>query len=679
MTSYRYSRWDGSQQPFSPDGDEMFDEIADSIFDSGDLESALNELFRSGMQSPDGRQMSGLQDLINRLRDRRNQQIQRYDMDSVMEDLRERVREVERNERKGAQASVRQAEERMKDVPEDQRKQMQSAMDLVKQRADTAQQKMDDLPPSVAGAVKELSDYDFIDPTAREQFQELMNMLRRQMVGNVAKQAAENLQQMGGEERQELREMMRGMSDLMEQKLRGASEEELQSSFEKFMERFGQHFGDDPPQNLDELLDHMQQQMAQAQSLMAGMSPQERQQLMESLIESMDEETLREMARMAALLQELRPPDELARAYPFMGEESLSLDQAMEMMGNLQQMDMMERSLQQSGRTGELDSIDTEQLGEMLGDDAKQVIDQLEEVARALEELGYIKRSGDKWELTPKAVRRLADKALREVFGSLGKANVGGHRIAESGQGGEVTGETRLYERGEPFRPNLNRSLMNAVFRSGPGTPVHFDVQDFEVDRTEHTVSAATVLLLDQSSSMFNGGRWGAAKKVTMALQSLIQGQFPRDRLFVIGFSDHAEEVQFSDLPELQPNMWLQGTNMHHALMLARHILTKERAGTRQVIMITDGEPTAHLENGQPYFDYPPSRKTISLTLDEVKRCTSAGIVINSFMLERTSYLTQFIDYVSRINNGRAFYTTPEKLGDYILVDYINNRRKRVA
>jgi uncharacterized protein with von Willebrand factor type A (vWA) domain len=465
----------------------------------------------------------------------------------------------------------------------------------------------------------------------------------------------------------------------MEQKLRGAPEDQLQSAFEKFMQRFGHHYGDNPPENLDELLDQMQQQMAQAQSLMAGMSPEERQKLMETLSESIDPETLQEMARMASLLQALRPTDDLARAYPFMGEESLTLDQAMDMMGQLQQMDMMERSLQQAGRSGELDSIDSEQLGAMLGEDAQRSLDQLSEIANALEEMGYIRRSGDRWELTPRAVRRLADKALREVFGSLSKANVGGHRISEAGQGGELTGETRQYEPGEPFRPNLNRSLMNAVFRSGPGTPVKFEIDDFEVDRTEHTVSAATVLLLDQSSSMYNGGRWAAAKKVTMALQSLIQGQFPRDRLFVIGFSDHAEEIKFTDLPELQPNMWLQGTNMHHALMLARRILTRERAGTRQVIMVTDGEPTAHLERGVPSFNYPPTRRTMSLTLDEVRRCTSAGIVINSFMLERTSYLTQFIDYVSRINRGRAFYTSPENLGDYILVDYINNRRKRVA
>jgi uncharacterized protein with von Willebrand factor type A (vWA) domain len=315
----------------------------------------------------------------------------------------------------------------------------------------------------------------------------------------------------------------------------------------------------------------------------------------------------------------------------------------------------------------------------MLGEDAERTLEQLNEIAEMLEEMGYIRKSGDRWELTPRAIRRLGDKALQEVFGSLDRANMGGHRISQSGTGGEPTGDTRVYEKGEPFHPNLNKSLMNAIFRAGPGTPVRFEVDDFEVDRTEHTVSASTVLLLDQSSSMFNGNRWTAAKKVTMALQSLIQGKYPRDRLYVIGFSDHAEEVKIPDLPELQPNMWLQGTNMHHALMLARRILVKERAGTRQVIMVTDGEPTAHMEQGYPYFNYPPASRTIQLTLEEVKRCTSAGIVINTFMLERSTYLAQFIDFVTRINRGRAFYTTPENLGDYILVDYISNRRKRVA
>jgi len=210
---------------------------------------------------------------------------------------------------------------------------------------------------------------------------------------------------------------------------------------------------------------------------------------------------------------------------------------------------------------------------------------------------------------------------------------------------------------------------MNALARRGPGTPVRFELADFEVDRVEATVSAATVLLLDQSSSMFHQGRWPSAKKVAMALQALIHGQFPRDRLFVVGFSDYAVEIRPEELPAAEPNVWQQGTNMQHALMLARRRLVREPAATRQIIMVTDGDPTAHLEDGESYFSYPPARKTIVETLKEVKRCTAAGITINTFMLARAPYLMQFVDYVTRINRGRAFFAEPGRLGDYVLVD----------
>jgi uncharacterized protein with von Willebrand factor type A (vWA) domain len=215
--------------------------------------------------------------------------------------------------------------------------------------------------------------------------------------------------------------------------------------------------------------------------------------------------------------------------------------------------------------------------------------------------------------------------------------------------------------------------------RRGPGTPVRFALEDFEVDRVEATVSAATVLLLDQSSSMFYQGRWPSAKKVAMALEALIHGQFPRDRLFVVGFSDYAAEIEPTELPQAEPNMWQQGTNMQHALMLARRRLVREPAATRQIIMVTDGDPTAHLADGASYFSYPPARATIVETLKEVRRCTAAGITINTFMLARAEYLMQFVDYVTRINRGRAFFAEPGRLGDYVLVDYVKNRRRHVG
>jgi uncharacterized protein with von Willebrand factor type A (vWA) domain len=358
----------------------------------------------------------------------------------------------------------------------------------------------------------------------------------------------------------------------------------------------------------------------------------------------------------------------------------MDLDAAMRMMGELQELDGLEQSLEGAAREGDLDRLDGRRLREALGPEAEQALRDLREVAKKLEDAGYARQVGDRWELTPRTIRRLGEKALAEVFGRLGRSRVGGHRITPAGSGGEPTGDTRPYEPGDPFEVNLRRSLLNALARRGPGTPVRFELADFEVDRVEATVSAATVLLLDQSSSMFHQGRWPSAKKVTMALQALIQGQFPRDRLFVVGFSDRAAEIRPDELPAAEPNAWQQGTNMQHALLLARRRLAREPTPTRQIIMVTDGDPTAHLDaDDEVFFSYPPARQTILATLKEVKRCTAAGITINTFMLARAEYLMQFVDYVTRINRGRAFFAEPGRLGDYVLVDYVRNRRRRIG
>ena len=671
---YRYTKWDGTQEPFAPDADEALEALSENLFEHGDLMRALRELYRDGMKGKDGRQMPGLRDLMQRLQQRRQERLSQYDLDSVMDDIRKRLEHVKELERSGADKSVQEAQQRLSQSPADQQDQLAKLMDRIQKRADAAKEKIDSLPQSAGGAIKELAEHDFIDPQARQEFKELLDMLRKQMLGNVAKQAAENMKNMSQGHKDARREMMRDLNKMLREKAEGR-----EPDFPGFMDKWGEIFGDNPPQSLDELLDMLQSQMAQMQSLMAGMSDEQRQELMQAMQDSMDPGMLQEMGELASLMNALRPPSDLAREYPFMGEEPMTLDEAMRLMGEMQQLDDLEEAIKYTAHTGDLDALDQDRLRDMLGPEAEQALKELQEIAKKLEEGGYARKNGDKWELTPRTIRRLGEKALAEVFGRLGKNRVGGHRIAPAGAGGEVTGQTRQYETGEPFDINLNRSLMNALARSGPGKPVRFEVKDFEIDRFEATVSAATALLIDQSSSMGNYGRWPSAKKVAMALQALIHGQFPRDRLHIIGFSDHAEDIKPADLPRAQPNMWLQGTNMHHALMLARRALAKEPTQNRQVIMVTDGEPTAHLENGVGWFDYPPSRKTIVETLKEVKRCTAAGITINIFMLDRSPFLMQFVDYVTRINRGRAFFAEPGRLGDYVLVDYVANRRKRVA
>lgn len=654
MTQFRYTRWDGTQQPFAPDADELLDALAESLFEHGDLERALRDLFRSGLSGRHGQRMPGLRDLLERLRRERQERLGRYDLDSVMEDLRRRLDRVVELEWAGAERAATEPG--------------------MRERAETAKRTLETLPRSLGGAIRTLARHDFIDRLARQEFQALLDMLRQHMAGQVGQQVAESLRGVTPGQQGALREMLRALNRMLRERMAGGTPD-----FEGFMRRFGHFFGPNPPRSLDELLDTMQRQMARMQSLMAGLSEEQQQELLRALEESLDPATLREMAEFGTLMDALRPPSDLARQYRFRGEEALNLDEAMRLMGELQELDGLERALEQAGRSGDLERLDPERLRELLGPEAERALRDLRDVARKLEERGYARQSGDRWELTPRTIRKLGEKALGEVFGRLGRARFGGHRIPPAGTGGEPTGDTKPYEPGEPFEPNLQRSLMNALARRGPGTPVRLEVRDFEVDRLEAMISAATTLLLDQSSSMFYQGRWPSAKKVAMALQALIHGQFPRDRLFVIGFSDYAQEIEPGDLPAAEPNMWQQGTNMQHALMLARRRLVREPAGTRQIIMVTDGDPTAHLEDGESYFSYPPTRRTLLETLREVRRCTAAGITINTFMLARAPYLTQFVDYVTRINRGRAFFAAPGRLGDYVLVDYVRNRRRRIG
>lgn len=674
MVRFRYSRWDGTQEPFGPDADDLLSQLSENLFEHGDMERALRDLFRRGPRMQNGMRSPGLQDLMERLRQRRNEQLKRYDLDSLMNELRERLDKVIDLERKGAERSVKEAQKKLDATGADQQEQLERLMEMVRNRADDARRKLDTLPPSLGGAVKQLSDHDFIDPEAQREFKELMDLLREKMLKNVVEQTKQALQNMTPGQQQAISEMLEALNKMLRDRLNG-----VEPDFKSFMDRFGPMFGDDPPQSLDELLDRLQSQMAQMQSLLNSMSPEMRQELGDLMSASMDPGMAQQMAELGALMQQLRPPDELARNYPFMGQESMTLDQAMQLMEQLQQLDSVERQLFEAAYTGDLDRVSKEELERLLGPEAREATENLQEIARKLEEAGYARRNGDRWELTPRTIRKLGEKALGEVFGRLAKARIGGHRMTQAGGYGEQTGETRPLEYGDPFDINLSRTLINSAVRSGGGVPLEIEVQDFEVNRLEYMTSAATVLLLDQSSSTLHYGRWAAAKKVAMALQALIQGQFPRDRLYLIGFSDYAGEIQPRQLPTTQPNDMVQGTNMHHALMLARKMLSKEPAGTRQIIMVTDGEPTAHLDNGYSFFQYPPSQRTIVETLREVQRCTRAGIVINTFMLARTSYLTAFIDYVTKINRGRAFYTEPAHLGDYVLVDYVANRRKRVA
>ncbi len=672
MISYRYSRWDGSQHPFDFDEDDILDALSEDIMNHGDVNRAMRNLMQRGMDGDEGQRITGLRELRERLRELQQQQLERYNLESVIDDIAERLQDVIDTERRGIERRVSEAREELHHAGDNDV--LGSAMDVLERRAQENLEKLDILPGGAAGQMRELSEYDFIDQEAREKFEQLLDMLRQQMMQNFSQGMKDAIEGMTPEDMQRIQEMIQALNQMLQDRAMGED-----TDFEGFMEQYGSFFDPDRPASLDELIEQLQQQMASMQSLMDSMPSQMRQELEDLLGSTMDSSMMQDLAELASIMYDMFPFDDMAAEYPFMGDESITLDQAMRLMEQLQDMDRLDEQLQSVMRQGDIENVDPEQVEEHLGDEARRQIEQLQQMIKQLEEAGYLRQNGSRLELTARGMRKLAQGALREVFAELKKERVGRHEVFTRGDGGEYTGETRQYQFGDPFDIDMHRTLFNTVLRNGPEVPLSLSPNDLEIRHTEHLTQTATVLLLDQSKSMGMFGYWAPAKKVAMALYWLIHSQFPRDFFYLVGFSDYAMEFKEEELPEITWNYWNSGTNMQHGLMQARKLLSRQKVANKHVIMVTDGEPTTHLESGHAYFSYPPSRKTIDETLKEVKRCTQEGITINTFMLETNFYLMDFIDQVTRINKGRAFYTTPNQLGEYVMVDYVRSRKRRVT
>ena len=674
MIGYRYSMWDGSQHPFDLDEDDILEALSEDIMNYGDVNRAMRNLMRQGMRGgDDGQRVTGLRDLRERLQAMREQQLRRYNLESAMDDIAERLQDVIDTERGGIERRMAEARD---DLAQDggDNEILRSAMDIMEKRAQDNLEKLDLLPESPAGQLRELSEYDFMDQEAREKFDALMDTLRQQMMQNFFQGMKDAIQNMSSEDMRRLQEMIQALNQMLHDRAMGED-----TDFEGFMEQYGDFFDPNRPASLDELIENLRRQMASMQSMMDSMSSQMRQELEDMLGASMSDSMMGDIAELASTMYDMFPFDDMANEYPFMGDESVTLEQAMRLMEQLQDMDRLDEQMDTAMRRGGAEDIDLDQVEEHLGEEARREMERLQDLIKRLEEAGYLRRDGDRLEMTARGMRKLAQNALREVFSEMKKDRLGKHEVFTRGDGGEYTGETRQYQFGDPFDLDLRKSLFNSVLRNGPGKPLRMSPEDLEVHHTEHLTRTATVLLLDQSKSMGMFGYWGAAKKVALALYWMIRSQFPRDYFYLVGFSDYAMEVKEEDLPEMTWNYWNSGTNMQHALMTARKLLSRQKVANRNVIMVTDGEPTTHLEGGQAYFSYPPSHRTIEETLKEVKRCTQDGISINTFMLEANYYLMDFIDQVTRVNKGRAFYSSPNQLGEYVMVDYLRSRKKRLG
>jgi uncharacterized protein with von Willebrand factor type A (vWA) domain len=650
MPLYRYSRWDGTQK-VDLDADGLLSAMADDLLADGDPWRALRRLMQQGARMPDGQRMPGLKDLLDRLRRQRQERLNRFDLGSSLEDIKKKLEEVVQTEREGIQQRTPEGRERQE-----------------------RQQKLDAIPPDPAGRLRDLQQYDFVSPEARQKFEELLASLRQQMMQPMFNNMQQALQNMSPQDLARMREMMQDLNRMLRQKADGE-----EPDFDAFMAKWGQSFPG--VENLDQLIEQLGRQMAAMQSLMQSLTPGQRDQLNEMMRNLMlqDERLEAQMRQLAMNLSQFLPLDEMARRYPFQGDEEVSMQEAMRLMEQMQELDDLERELRGVRALEDLDQVDRERVERLLGPEAAEDLQRLQELTKQLEDAGYLEREGDELSLTARAIRKIADQALRDVFAVLKRDRMGGHEIQRRGAGGDQTDETKAYEFGDPFLLDLKETVMNAVERRGPGTPIRLDPGDFEVYRTELRTQASTVVMLDMSRSMLNNGYFLPAKKVALALHALIKGQFPRDALYIVGFSLYARTFTAEQLPSLSWSEWNIGTNMHAGFALSRQLLGKHPRGTKQILMVTDGEPTAHLENGVADFSYPPSARTVEETLKEVQRCTREGITINTFMLERSSWLVGFVEQMARINHGRAFMASPDRLGEYVVVDFVRSRRRLIG
>jgi len=675
MGRFRYSEWDGTQDVFELDADALMEELGRNLMSYGDLSYALRLMQRGGLQDSQGRRLPSVQDLLQRLRQRRQSQLDRYNLGSVMKEIRERLDNILKTERQGIERRLEDARRKAKEPgvgpvsPEIREKLLKTMEDMAAQHL----KKLDELPADTGGQIKELSQYDFMDDDARRQFEELMDMLKRHAMQSYARDLVQSFRNMDPNALASIRHLVEAINQMLEQRLRGE-----EPDFQKFMEQFGGFFGPEPPQSLDELIERLQNQIAQAQSLLDSMSPEDRQALEELLQSMMDEATQYELAKMAANLEALFPSEKLRRRYPFTGEEPLSYSEALKLMETLQKMDELEGQLRESQYSRSLDSVNEKLVKELMGNEAAAELDRLRSITKVLEEAGYIRWKDGRYELTPRGMKKIGQKALEDIFAQLRKDRSGGHRLKLRGQGGDRIEETKHFEFGDDFQLHLQKTIMNAIQREPHKPPMKMEVDDFEVFKTEAVTRSATVLMLDLSLSMPMRGNFQAAKKVAIALDNLIRTQYPKDSLFIVGFSSYARQIKKEALSYMSWDEFDPYTNMQHGFYLARKLLSKELCSNKQIILISDGEPTAHFEGENVYFEYPPSLRTLQLTLREVRKCTQKGIVINTFMLESGRFLGAFVTQMARLNKGRVFYTSADSLGEYLLVDYIGNKRKKL-
>ena len=644
--AFRYGAWDGGRDPLEPPFDvaQAVDEIGERVLNGQSPRQALRELMRRGTEG-----LRGLDDLRRKVAKQQREARNKGQLDGTLQQVKELLAEAVELEKAALFPD-----------PSD--------------SARMAEMELDTLPTDTARAVQQLKPYEWRSPEARAAYEQIEDLLRREVLDSQFKGMKDALENASPEDMQQVKDMLADLNQMLDADARG---EHTQDDFEQFMAKHGDFFPSQPG-TLEELVDDLARRAAAQQRLMDSLTPQQRQELGELMQGAMDLDMQSQMSQLGDALRNARPDLPWGGRERMSGEQGMGMGDATTALEELADLDDLESALGQDYPGASLDDIDEAAVQRALGRGAVDDIRALQRIERELQLQGYLVRDANgRLELSPRAVRRLGATALRKVFHQLDAKGRGGHDVRDAGAAGDLTGSSRQWEFGDEQPLDVVRTVRNAVLRGASGSGVPLRVEDFEVVETERRTTAAVALLVDLSFSMELRGTWAAAKQTSLALHSLVTTQFPQDAIEIIGFSDYAQVLKAEQLAGLDPQR-VQGTNLQHALMLAGRFLGKHPQAEPVVLVVTDGEPTAHLtRDGYADFCWPPMPETLELTMAEVERITKRGATINVFMLDDEPRLVSFVEHLAERNGGRVFAANPEQLGEYVVSDYLRARRGR--
>ena len=641
---YAYGPYSGGPDPLAPPYDirSAMDRIGRDVMEGSSPRQALQELMRQGL---DGRR--GLDDLTRRVWERRRELQRDNRIDGTLQQVRELLNRALDAER-------------------------QSLGNEDSDDARFREMQLDALPDDTGGAVRELGEYDWRSSDAREAYDEIRDLLGRELLDQRFQGMKQAMEGATPEDVERINEMLDDLNELLDHHARG---EDTTERFAEFMRRHGDHFPENP-QSTEELIDALAARSAAAQRMMNSMSAEQRAELAELAQQAFGDPRLAQsLSRLDAQLQGLRPGEDWTGQGRFSGDNPMGMGEATRALEELGRLDALAEQLSQGYPGARMEDIDLDALTEALGPEAAADVRTLAELERELQRQDLFRRAPDgSLLLSPKALRTLGQSVLRDVADRV-TGRQGQRETRRAGAAGEATGATRPWAFGDTEAWSVPRTLLNAQLRRAGGDDRSLDVSDVEIVETEQRTRAAVALLVDTSWSMVAEGRWVPMKRTALALHQLISTRFRGDDLSLITFGRHAQTVELGELVGME-GVYMQGTNLHHALLLARERLARQPDATPVVLVVTDGEPTAHLErDGEAFFDYPPSPHTLRATVDGVDRLIGMDARFTFFVLGDDPGLAAFTDRLARRAGGRVVHPDLDGLGAEVVSDYLRKRR----